>query len=249
MTETMRIVVPFRPFAPESELHKSLPDFDWLAALQMVVATAARACKCPVNAITDVDTDLPVSSLKYRTTERRLMLWLLEVICCYVESDDFDRDTVILDVDQLIYGPLKPWFSEADLTVLVRTDEKHRASGQTLLNGVQWLSYAAKARLGRFYRLVLAGARQMSEASLQWGADTDALRDLLSPIGYGLHGRLGLAVQMLPAAGVLESFSTSHQRKLDRGEFFGPSVPVLDFRYMRKLAMADVYRDTFGGLL
>src|SRR5262245_11495357 len=110
MTRPMQVLAPFKPFPPESPLHRACADFDWLAALQMLAHSAALACHCPVYALTDRETHLPIPTLRYPTTETRLMLWTLEVTRNFLTSSDFDRNTVLLDVDQLVYRDLSPQF-------------------------------------------------------------------------------------------------------------------------------------------
>lgn len=247
MIRPIRIVVPFRPFSPESELHKSLDGFDWIEALRMLVHSASVACKCEVHAITDVDTDLPVPTLKYATTQRRLMLWTLEVCAAYLESADCDADTIMLDVDQLIFGDLSKVFDRgADMGVLVRASEKHTQtdSGQPLLNGVQFWRGKRRKHIARFYRRALAIAQQLPEERIVWGADTDAVRQLIEPVQLGIVERSGLRVQMVDANAVLESFSTPHQQAIEEGRAPWPTRPVLDFRWKRKPWMPKAYKAT-----
>ena len=243
----LRIVAPFRPFAPESALHQTLSDFDWMDALTMLVDTATRACQCPVHAITDTETVLPVPTLHYRTSERRLMLWTLEACLRYLESPDFDRDSVMLDVDQLVFEDLAPLRTpNADLTVLVRTTNKHRETGRLILNGVQFWSHSGRKRLVAFYRKALAVARTLPEASIQWGADSEALQILLHPIEIGaLVQRDGLTVHFRDATDVLEAFSSAHAVQLAAGAPLVRSRAVLDFRYLRKRSMRPVYERCF----
>lgn len=247
MIRPLRIVVPFRPFPPESDLHKEVADFDWLEALRMVVHSARLSCQCEVVAITDVDTALPVPALKYDTTQRRLMLWTLEICAAYLESADCDRDTVMLDVDQLIFGDLATVFDrKADFGVLVRPDAKYSTAngGLPLLNGVQYWRGKARKPLAAMFRRALAYAQQLPDARIVWGADTDAVLAQIEPIELGVHPRGELRVQMVDSIGVLEAFSSQHVDRLHEGLPPWPRVPVLDFRYTRKKYMASAYRAT-----
>lgn len=249
MSRSIRVVVPFLPLPAESDLHRSLPSFDWIAALRQVVHSAQVACDAPVHAITDVACDLPVPTLRFDTVERRLMLWTLEACAAYLESDAFDRDTVMLDVDQLIFKDLRSVFPDADLGLLMRQTMKHVDGGEPLLNGVQFWSARAKAKLGPFYRSVLAHARTLSEDVLAWGADTVALRERVSPMTIGRAERAGLSVQFIDALSVLEPWSNEHIAYLNAtGRILGPSRPVVDFRWRRKLHMPRVFRVAFGEL-
>lgn len=247
MTRGIRIVAPFRPFPPESALHKELQAFDWTAAIQMMAHSAGLACHCPVSVITDVDYAAPIPALQYVTMTRRLMLWTLEVARCYLESDDFDRDTVSVDVDQLLYRDLAPGFARGvDLTVLIRPTAKHQAEtrGQPLLNGVQWWALKGRDRLVAFYRAAEALAATLPEGTIRWGADTEAVRQLLEPLELGLHERAGLRVRMIDAATVIEALSEQQIRGLADGQLPWPSRAVLDFRWKRKPYMRAAYAAT-----
>lgn len=248
MTNRIRVVAPFFPLPAESVLHRSLPDFDWLLALRMLAWSVEERCRCPFHAVTDETADLPVPALRYRTHERRLMLWTLEACACYLESEAFDRDTVMLDVDQLVFRDLADVFpSEADLGLLMRPTTKHLDAGEPLLNGVQFWAVSAKDRLGPFYRQVLNRARTLPDDQLIWGADTVALREAVSPMVLGRSMRAGLRVACLPAQVILEPWSTEQILCLrDKGQLLGPSRTVLDFRYRRKQYMREVFAAAFG---
>lgn len=248
MSKGIRIILPYRPFAPESELHHELADFDWIAAIRMLSHTAKLACRCPVDVITDVDTDLPVPCLKFETRHRRLMLWNLEVCLRYIESPAFDRDTVIMDSDQLVYQDLAPFFNArgVDFTVLIRPNKaKHEPRDAfPILNGVMFLQKRGRKALKRFFTEALAVAETLPDERIVWGADTDALRLLLEPLDVGVSYRDGLWVQMLTSGQVLEAFSTRHDEGLTSGEVPWPTKPVMDFRWTRKRRMADFYKAT-----
>lgn len=234
----MTIVTPFRPFPAESQAHHLLGDFDWHDALRMLAASAARVGAPPVTVITDVDApEAPVPALRYVTQHRRLMLWLLEVACSYVASDDFVDDTVMLSPDMLVVGDLRPFFV-ADLGVVVRTAPKYTEVGRTVLNCAQWWRVSAKARLVEFYTRALAIAEQLPEDRIRWGADTDPLIELLSPIVSGPTTRAGLSVVGHPELSVMATLTKHDQTTLSRGLVpMLPIVPLVDFKYMRKLWM------------
>lgn len=249
----IRIVAPFRPFPPEAEHHELFADFDWMEAIRMMSASAARVCRCPVHVITDVDTTLPMPALHYVTTRRRLMLWYLEIAACYLESPDFDRDTVMLDSDQLVYLDLSRWFTPGvDLSLLLRRHlPKGDASSFPILNGVQFWSHRAKPRLARFFRHVLAIAETLSEEQLVWGADTTALVRVLAPLDIGLCQREEMTVRMLDAKDVLRVLSSSDIDAIHAGRAgsITARAAVLDFRYRRKPFMKPVFEATVAPFL
>jgi len=243
----MRVVLPFRPFPAESELHQRMEaeQFDWMQALRMAVHSVTVTCRCPVHAITDPQTDLPVPSLRYASDEKRLMLWTLDAVRAYIDSSDFDRPTVMLDVDQLVYRPLGSYFRPGvHLGVLVRTNDKYKDNW--LLNGVQFWSPKGKAELVAFFAEALRRARKASEASLTWGADTDIVRMMLEPLALGVQERHGLIVEMIESDQVIEEYHKRHEYLMDAGEPPWPNRAVMDFRWRRKPAMPRVYRATFG---
>lgn len=251
MKKDIRLVAPFRPFRPESELHQSLADFDWIEAIQLLGQSAKLSSHVDLQVITDVDTDLPVPMLQYRTRHRRLMLWTLEACAAYLESRDFDRRTVMLDCDQLLFRDLSAWFAQmphADLGVLVRPTAKHlEPGGMPLLNGVQfWHPIRGRKALTAFYRDALAIAEGLPESQKQWGADQEALRQLLEPIELGLHERHGLRVMMFDAELVLEALSGEHMDALEQGSMPWPLRSVLDFRWTRKRYMRPVFDQTWA---
>lgn len=240
----MRIVSPYRPFAPESVEHQNVGPFDWVAALHMLQASANRVSAGEVRAITDVDTDLPFPALQYETAQRRLMPWILEIALRYLESDDFDQDTVLLSPDLLVFGPLEAHFV-ADLGVVVRPEPKFEA--RPILNCAQWWRHDAKNRLVAFYRAALDLALAMPDRMLAWGADTAPLVDLLAPVTVGLSRRAGLSVNGIHDRLVLTSLTAAQEAALDDGQPVAPPLtPLLDFRYRRKQRMTAFFAATIG---
>lgn len=251
MTRGIRLVAPFRPFMPENVLHQEIADFDWIEAIRMLSLSAEAACGVPVQVITDHDTTLPLQTLHYATTERRLMLWNLEVCLRYLESSDFDRDTVMLDSDQLIFEDLAPFFTYGvDLGLLVRPTMKHKDSWQKVLNGVQFWSVRAQSRLVAFYAEALRLAKAMPEDLQVWGADSEALRQLVEPFDLDLLiQRAGLTVQLIDYTRVLQALSETQIRHLHAGRWNRPTRAVLDFRWTRKQHMRPVFEASFPTLV
>jgi hypothetical protein len=240
----MKIVTPFRPFAPESVEHFKLGPFDWHGAIEMLRASAARFCQCETFVITDVDHDAPGPAHYFDTSERRLMLWILDVSLRYLESEHFDQDTVMVSPDILVLGDLRPYFV-ADLGLVVRTGEKFKDTNRTVLNGVQWWRHASKKRLVHFFRRALAIARELPEERIVWGADTDPLIQLTAPlIGGARVKRSGLT--FYGHERLMQSLSSQAMVAIDAGEPLSrPSFPLLDFKYDRKHYM----RRTFDALV
>jgi hypothetical protein len=236
----MRVVTPFRPFAPESQEHIALGPFDWTGAIGMLRDTVRRSCRCDTVVITDVDTDLEGAAFHYVTERRRLMLWILEVCLRYLESDDFDCDTAMVSPDILVLRDLQPFFC-ADLGVIVRSATKFVAADRPLLNSVQWWRVEAKPRLVAFYRQALALADDLPEDVIRWGADTVPLVSLLTPIEPGRYDRAGLSVAAFEQREAMATFSTTMLRKLREGRPYDEAPPLLDFKYLRKHAMREFF--------
>lgn len=247
MKRSIRIVAPFRPCPLEADVQQVTANFDWTAAIQMMAHSATLACCCPVHVITDLETDLPVETLRYPTTHRRLMLWTLEACASYLESDDFDRDTVMLDCDQLIFDDLEPFFANnVDLGLLIRPTHRHKETWKKLLNGVQFWHVRGKPRLAEFYRQALARAEAMNDDLIRWGADTAAIREMIEPFDLGRHDRSGLSVHLMDYNRVLAALSEEQILGMSKGVAPIAWRPVLDFRYGRKRFMAQAYAMTIG---
>ncbi len=238
----MRVVSPYRPFAPESQSHKLMRDFDWVGALRMLAISVDRSNHCETLAITDVDTQLQVPALQFVTTERRLMLWMLEIALRYLESPAFDCDTIWVCPDTLIFGDLSPYF-RGDLGLIVRSAEKYRL--RPVLNSVQWWRVDAKDRLVRFFQDALAMGKTLDKHALQWGADTIPLVQLVAPIEIGLVERHGLTVNLIEMAGVMHTISKLALHRLKQGLSL-PQIPICDFKYRKKVYLAEVFQATIG---
>ncbi len=234
----MRVVSAYRKQEPESGNHVRMAEFDWVAALGMLRASVTRSCGCETWALSDLDTDVgPGRVLRYPSTEPRLMLWILEVSLNYLRSEDFDQDTVFVSPDNLVIRDLRPRFA-GDLTLLVRSGEKYIA--RPILNAVQWWPVASKEKLCTFYARALAEARTLPDPVLRWGADSECLRRLVSPIVTGLQYRAGLQVNLVEAGTALWSISSTgarHAQANGKPLRFPDGVEVVDFKGSRKLFM------------
>jgi hypothetical protein len=243
---SVRYVAPYFPLPLDAPHHQELAAFDWVAAIQMLDESVRLSCGQRVEVLTDASADLPLRCLKYATTTRRLMLWTLEACACYLESADFDRDTVMLDCDQLVYKDLARHFRPGvDLGILVRRTPKD-GPGLPILNGVQFWSLRGRGRLGPFYREALRIAEGLPEADIVWGADTVALERLLAPLDRGLRHRAGLAVHLQEANEVIEALNASQVRHLAAGRMRRPYRDVLDFRNTRKPHMRAAFEQTIA---
>lgn len=242
----MRVVCPYRPFAPESQAHKLLGPFDWIGALRMAITSATAATGQPAYALTDVDTALPGPAIQVPTTQRRLMLWILDVCLSYLASPWFDRDTLMMSPDMVMFEDVP--MCDGELGVLARLGPKFRDK-RPLLNGIQWWRVGARDRLIAFYRRALAYAVELPDNRIAWGADTDPLVALLAPAPDcpGTYPRADLRVSFIDAPSVMSTIKTTDIDRLERGlPPAWPNAPVADFKYLRKQSMAAFYQATLG---
>jgi hypothetical protein len=240
----MKVVSPYRPFEPESLAHQRLGPFDWEGALRMLAASVQRSCRCETYAISDIATPLGVPAHYYRTEQRRLMPWILEVSLQYLQSAQFDQDTVMISPDALVYQDLRHFF-RGDLGLVIRYGEKYRR--KPLLNGVQFWRYGAGPQLATFYREALELALTLPEGLLRWGADTEPIVRLLAPLDAGGYERCGLMVYGHKRETVMDELSESDIIRLGRGwRVPFPVCPIVDFKYLKKRHMAAYFDETVG---
>ena len=241
----MRIVVTYRPFKPESDIHQALP-FDWVGAMTMLADSARRTAGLEVYCLTDETTQLPVPAFRYRSSESRLMLWIIDAWAQYLASADFDDDTILLSPDMLVLGDLQRHVQVADLGIVLRLDEKF-GDVMPLLNGVQFWRQKGRDQLANFFRIVHARASTMPEEMIRWGADTQAMLELLAPLRFGYSFRAGLKVYSYDAATLVRPLRAVDIRRMDAGRPRKPTTePIIDFRSMRKAQMARYYETVFG---
>ncbi len=205
--------------------------------------------------LTDEDADLafPVPTIRHATTRRRLMLWYLEIAAAHLTSPAFDRDTIMLDSDQLVFEDLGAWFTPyTDLSIVARVLRPKDLPGFQILNGVQWWPVASARRLAAFYRVALEMAEGMTEAEIAWGADTVALERLLGPIDATCIGTIvdrgGVRCRLIAEEAMIERLSSVQIRHLAEGKTLTRHRPVLDFRNTRKPFMAATYEKLIGAV-
>jgi hypothetical protein len=166
------------------------------------------------------------------------------VALSYLRSDDFDRDTIMLSPDLLVFGDLRPWMDRY-FVVLMRSEyEKH-----PILNGVQFWPVRLKRQLVAFYTSALEIGQTLDEGHLRWGGDTEPIRQLLEPLAPGLVMRNGKPIaRLVEANDIMQAFTTVQAAALTRGEAQRPVRAVLDFRYLRKHSQRKYFELIFGAL-
>jgi len=238
----MKIVSPFRPFAPEKSSHRLMEGFDWEYALRMLDYSARTATGVGIHVLTDRGFTTSLPTYRYRTESTRLMLWILEVTLLFLTSADFDEDTVFVSPDMLILRPLDVWFGDYDLGLLYRDQKPF--SIRPILNGVQFFRPRHKERLVEFYGYVLRLARTMPEKYIHWGADTKPFVWLLEPCQLGPVQRWGITTEFLPAGRILRFLGKNWEYKdVSKRPF------VMDFKSIRKSLMERYFIALFGDVL
>ncbi len=207
----------------------------------MLRVSVSRAMHCETVALTDRETVLPGETFRYAATEHRLMLWILDVCHAYLYSEDFDRDTILLSPDLLVYGNLRPWMRD-EFVVVMRQKFIHHP----ILNGVQCWPVALKDGLQRFYTRALEIGRGLPENFIRWGGDTEPMRQLLMPLRVGRVERCGLPVRLVESVEIMAGFTNVMERMITRGVAIPPSAAIMDFRYLRKRAMRAYFEATIG---
>lgn len=237
----MKIVSPFRRIEPFTKHHRALVgSFDWIDALRMLRKSGQERAGVETFALTDHD--LPVPHYRFPSSQRWLMIWILEVSRDYLASHHFDQDTVFISPDSLVCGPLDR-FADFDLGIANRHP---KFTATPLMNGLQFWPLASRAKLVEFYDRVIEVAERLHDKEKRWGADTTALVELLSPIEAGDCERAGLKVRVFDYRRTLRTVCVNEIRLLRDGQKVIPLSTVVDFKYTRKIHMRSYFENVFA---
>lgn len=240
----MRVVTAYRPFPAESREHQELGPFDWVGAIEMLRVSVQQSCDCETVAITDLDTVLPGPTFHYRTHERRLMLWILDVSLRYLQGAEFDRDTVFCSPDQLVFQDLSRWFA-GECGFVIRPMHKERP----ILNALQWWPLKGREKLIVLYEQALQRAHQLPEAIKTWGADSVPFERLLKPLRVGMaEKKSGILANLIDSRQVMVPLTSDVIDALEKGQQIHPRGAVVDFRYTRKKFMRAYFDATIGAV-
>lgn len=201
--------------------------FDWRWAIGELSRTAKKA-NLPTRVVTDSKTDMPDAWLRTGNAKQDgLMLWLLDAQEAAIWNSD--GPIVMTSPDTLIAGRLNMLFGNWDVCLLTRKKPK------PIVNSV--IAVNPSEKVGKLWNRVCAYARQLPEHSREWGADIDALVDMLSikPLENGIREVDGIRVRFLPITSVFQSVpsATPHRRL---------PVPIWDFKGSRKRLMPTYAR-------
>jgi len=240
----VKIIAAYHRIEPYTEHHIALAaeGFDWIEALRMLRRSAQLRAGVETFVITDQD--LPVPHYRYSTTESYLMLWILEVTLKYLESDDFDQNTVFLGADELVLKPLN-FFLHADFDIAITSRPRlDKYKDKPLMTGLMWFPVASRDKLIAFYRKALEIGRSLPTGQKRWGADTTPIVELLAPIQSGTYQRSGMTVCVFPWPTLAEA-GPVFIRKFRQGKPPREDIAVLDFKYWYKRNMVEIYRRLF----
>ena len=241
----MKIVSPYRQIVPYKRHHVELPAGWWLEALRMLRWSGLNRTQANTYVITDLETELPFKYvLRYDTQETYLMLWIIEVSLMYLESSDFDQDTVLISPDSLVRKDIN-WFDGTFDIAVTSRPLKEKYQHHPLLNGLQWWPLASKDKLIELYREALHIARSLPDNEKRWGGDTTPFLKLLGPIVPGLHDRGGYRVKIFTFPTLME-ITPLVMRKLSEGKRPDADVAVADFKLRSKSNMKTYFERTFG---
>jgi hypothetical protein len=201
--------------------------FDWRWAIGELSRTAGKA-NLPTRVVTDTNTDLPGAWLRAGDAKQAgLMLWLLDAQEAAIWNAD--APMVMVSPDTLIAGRLNMLFGAWDICLLTRKKPK------PIVNSV--IAVNPSERVGKLWNRVCAYARRLPEESRSWGADIDALVDMLAikPMENGIREFDGVRVRFMPMNTVFQSVpsATPHRRL---------PVPLWDFKGSRKRLMPTYAR-------
>lgn len=203
--------------------------FDWRGAIALLTASAARF-GYPVTVVTDISTPMQAPVIRVGDAkEQGLMQWLLHAQAETIARAD--EPSVMVSPDTLIAGRLDWMFGQWDLALLTRAKPK------PIVNSV--IAFIPSDELLATWRRIESRAEGLSAESLAWGADIDAVVDVLSiaPAEDGERMVDGVRVRLLPMKGRF------HSVRRDALPVHSPA-PIWDFKGARKSQMPG-----YAGLL
>lgn len=211
---------------PEQAQHKQ-NGFDWHWAMGELARTAARY-RLPVDVVTDQRTELASPWLRTGSAmDTGLMLWLLDAQAAAIKASA--GPLLMVSPDTLIAGPLDWLFGRWDVCLLTRPRPK------PIINSV--IAVRPSPAVAALWDRVCSSARHLPEASRTWGADIDALVDVLriKPMENGIRTVDGVSVRFMPVTGRFVSVTPGAKAAKLR-------APLWDFKGSRKALMSDYAR-------
>lgn len=203
--------------------------FDWLGAIDQLERTG-RAFGYETAVVTDSTTDLGPRKAWVRVGDARasgIMLWLL---FAQMEALIHAHEPIVMvSPDTLIAAPLDFLFGRWDVCMLTRGKPK------PIVNSV--ISVRPSAPVTDLWDAFRSRAEHLPPESRAWGADIDALVDVLHirPLENTVRAHNGVAVRFLPINGRFASVPLGAPASRLR-------VPLWDFKGARKALLPDYAR-------
>lgn len=209
------------PEKPKANQH----GFDWRHAIELLRRSAAQH-GYKVRVVTDDHTAMEAPWLRVGDAKQGLMMWLLKAQAAAVACSE--EPAIMVSPDTLIAGSVDFMMGQ-DLTILTRLKPK------PIVNSV--IGFAPSPRLNALWSRFVETAEGLSDDSLSWGADIDALVKVMGVVPNEDSTRTvdGVTVRMLPLAGRFESAKLGKQTIRMRS-------PIWDFKGARKAQMAEYAR-------
>jgi hypothetical protein len=205
--------------------------FDWLGAIDQLARSGARfGYKTLI--VTDEATDLRGRPAWLRAGNAKrdgIMLWLLDAQHAAVAKAPMTEVIVMVSPDTLIAAPLDFMVGRWDVAMLTRGRPK------PIVNSV--ISVRPGPQTESLWGAFCDRARHLPPESKAWGADIDALVDVLGirPMENTIRAHNGVSVRFLPINGRFVSVPLGAQASRLR-------VPLWDFKGARKALMPDYAR-------
>lgn len=198
--------------------------FDWRGAIKMLERSAARY-GYQTLVVTDRYTAMDEPWLRCgNALEDGLMMWLLRAQATAMNAFGGER-AVMVSPDTLIAGKLDFLFGDWDVSLLTRRKPK------PIINSV--IGFRPSYELTCLWKTIVDAADCLPDESKQWGADIDAVVDVLDikPMEDAMRSIAGVNARFMPVTNLFQSIPKTAVR---------PSrlpAAIWDFKGARKSMM------------
>lgn len=201
--------------------------FDWRQAIDSLRKSAERQ-GYSLRVVTDERTNLPDAWLRVGNAKQDgIMLWLLKAQAAAIAEST--EPAVMVSPDSLIARPLNFLFGEWDVSLFTRPKPK------PIVNSV--IAFRPCKALSLMWDRVVERSLHLSAESKAWGADIDALVDVMGiiPNEDGQRRVEGVRAKFIPLRGHFESVKLA-------GPVSKLPAAVWDFKGARKHLMQNYAR-------
>lgn len=197
--------------------------FDWRWAIRELSRTAAQQ-NAFTQVVTDTQTYMPDAWLRTgNAKESGIMQWLLEAQKETIKAAT--EPMVMVSPDTLISRRMNFLFGDWDLCLLTRRKPK------PIVNSV--IAFRPSERMTALWEHICEVAKSLPQESKEWGADIDALVNVLGirPSERGARSVHGVRVKFIPIEGVFQSAPSKGLSRMN--------AVFWDFKGGRKRLMPD----------